>query len=63
MNDYTIFNCINEGDDIGEMISPRQIKNIIPIVAKDGKPALLINYYDDEFCINSSIFCDKIEVI
>jgi hypothetical protein len=63
MADYTIFNCISEGDDIGEMISPRQIKNIIPIVAKDGKPALLINYYDDEFCINSSIFCDKIEAI
>jgi hypothetical protein len=45
------------------MISPRQIKDIVPIVAKDGTPALMINYYDDEFCINSTIFCDKIEVI
>ena len=63
MTDYTLFNCISDDGDIGEMISPRQIKNIIPIVAKDGKPGLLINYYDDEICVNSTIFCDKIEVI
>ena len=63
MTDYTLFNCISDDGDIGEMISPRQIKNIIPIVAKDGKPGLLINYYDDEICVNSTIFCDKIEVL
>lgn len=63
MKDYTVFNCINEGDDIGEMISPRQIKDIVPIVAKDGKAGLLVNYYDDEICVNSTLFCDKIKVI
>ena len=63
MTDYTLFNCIKEGDDIGEMLSPRQIKDIVPIVAKDCKAGLLVNYYDDEICVNSTLFCDKIKVI
>ena len=45
------------------MLSPRQIKNIVPIVSKDGKVGLLVNYYDDEICVTSTLFCDKIEVI
>ena len=39
------------------------IKSIIPVVDKNGNPALAISYHDDEFCCDSSLFCDSIESI
>ena len=39
------------------------VKRIIPIVDKKGNPHLDVEYYDDEFCINSAIFCDSVSVI
>lgn len=39
------------------------IKSIIPVVDKDGNPALAISYHDDEFCCDCSLFCDSIESV
>lgn len=39
-----------------------EVKSIIPVVAKDGKPVLLVNFYDEEFCLDASLFCDEIDV-
>ena len=41
---------------------PDEITSIKPAVDKNGNAILFVNYYDDEFNINSSIICDKIEV-
>jgi len=41
---------------------PDEITSIKPFVDKNGNAVLFVNYYDDEFNINSSIICDKIEV-
>lgn len=41
---------------------PDEIKSIKTTVDKNGNAVLIVNYYDDEFHINSSIICEKIEV-
>ena len=41
---------------------PDEITTIKPAVDKNGNAVLFVNYYDDEFHINSSIICEKIEV-
>lgn len=39
------------------------VKSIIPVIDKQGKAGLLINYYDDEYCCNCTLACDSIESI
>ena len=41
---------------------PDEIKSISTHTDKNGNAVLIVNYYDDEFCCNSTIICDKIEV-
>ena len=41
---------------------PDEITCIVPAKDKNGNAVLIVNYYDDEFNINSSIICEKIEV-
>ena len=41
---------------------PDEITSIKPTVDKNENAVLIVNYYDDEFNINSAIICDKIEV-
>lgn len=38
------------------------VKSIIPVNDKNGKACLLINFWDDEFCLDASLFCDEIDV-
>jgi len=37
------------------------VRSMIPVVDKKGKAHLLINFYDWEYCLNNSTFCDEIE--
>ena len=39
------------------------VKLIMPVIDKQGKAGLLINYYDDEYCCNCTLACDSIESI
>ncbi len=41
---------------------PDEIKTITTLTDKNRNALLVVNYYDDEFCCNSTIICDKIEV-
>lgn len=41
---------------------PDEITSIKTAVDKNGNAVLIVNYYDDDLCINSAIICDKIEV-
>ena len=36
------------------------IHSIIPINDENGNLHLLINFYDDEFCVDAHTFCDEI---
>ena len=60
-----IFKCYSELDTPENMliVGGNQIKNISSFTMKDGKSKLIINYYDDEFCLMTTFFCDKIEAI
>ena len=39
------------------------IHSIIPVTDKEGKSHMLINFYDDEFCMDASLFCDEVEFV
>ena len=39
------------------------VHNMIPAVDKEGKAHILINFYDWEFCMDASTFCDEIEEV
>ncbi len=63
--EISIVRCYREGIDKDNalVINSNQIKRIKPVVDKDNKPALMVDYYDDEYCMNATYFCDYIEQI
>lgn len=52
--------CTNSEIDV---LCADEVHNIIPIADKNGKAHLIVEYYDDERCINSSFICDGIKFI
>ena len=50
------------GDNKAHYLYPDEITNIKTAVDKNGNAVLIVNYYDDDLCINSAIICEKIEV-
>lgn len=60
--EYVIFKCYSEGDKNDDMlfVNASNIKKIKPL-NNDKFKKLLIEYYDDEFCVNSSYICDYVE--
>lgn len=60
-----IFKCYSDGDKPQDMlfIGINDIKKITSCTVPGGKSKLIIDYYDDEFCLNSTFFCDKIVTI
>lgn len=40
-----------------------EILNIKPTINKNGDAILIINYYDIEFCVNSTMFGNKVELV
>lgn len=63
--EISIVKCYREGisEDNALKINSSQIKRIKPVVDKDNKPALMVDYYDDEYCMDSTYFCDYIEQV
>lgn len=59
-----IFNCINNdpNDPTESMwLTEKEIKKITPVVDKKGKPMLMVEFYDFDYCMNSIDFFEKIE--
>ena len=44
-------------------LTDKEILNIKPTISKDGDAILIVNYYDFEYCLNHTIYCDRIDVI
>lgn len=63
--EISIVKCYREGidEDNAVVINSKQIKRIKPVVDKENKPALMVDYYDDEYCMNATYFCDYIEQV
>ena len=60
-----IFKCYSELDTPENMlfVDRNQIKKISPKTTKDGRSILFIDYYDDEFCFDTTFICDEIVTI
>lgn len=61
----TLFKCYSLGDDKEDMllIAGSQIMKITPQRSLDNDVKLFVDYYDNEFCINTTFICDKVEQI
>ena len=40
-----------------------EVLNIKPTIDKNGNAILIINYYDIEFCVKSTMYCKKVEIV
>ena len=60
-----IFKCYSELDTPEDMlfVSSNQIKKISPRTMQDGRTVLFVEYYDDEFCVETLLICDIIITI
>lgn len=44
-------------------LTDKELLNIKPTIDKNGNAILIINYYDFEYCLLQTIYCDRIDVI
>ena len=51
-------NCINTENSL---IVAEDVVSILPVIDKEGKAGLFVTFYDDEFCMHSTLFCTDIE--
>lgn len=60
-----IFKCYSELDTPEKMLffNSNQIKKITPKTMQDGRNKLFVEYYDDEWCLDTMLICEKIEAI
>ena len=56
----TKYKIINGTDDSIEFIFSDQIKSQKVVEDKNGNKQLMVNWYDDEFCIDSTFICDEL---
>lgn len=57
-----VFKCYSEGDKIDDIlyVTASSVKKIKPL-NHDKFKKLIVEYYNDEFCVNSSFICDYVE--
>ena len=60
-----IFKCYSELDTPEKMLflGRNEIKKITPKTMQDGRSKLFVEYYDDEFCIETLLICEEIVTI
>lgn len=56
----TKFIC-KTNDSVVEL-NDTEILNIKPAIDKNGNAAIIVNYYDVDFCVNSTIFSSQIDI-
>ena len=61
MRKVTLLKLKNCLDKDNEIINTEDVKKIIPVVDKKGKPFLFVTFYDIEFCLTTTVACDSIE--
>jgi len=59
--EYTL-KLINSTNSELDELNIDDIRNIYPVIDKDGNPGIFIEYYDEEFCVTSSVACSEIEI-
>ena len=61
MKRFTLLKLNNCLDKDNEIINVEDVKKIIPVVDKNGKPSVLVTFYDVELCIITTTVCDSID--
>jgi hypothetical protein len=61
----TLFKCYSSGDSEENMlfVAGSHIMKITPQRSLNNDVKLFVDYYDNEFCINTTFICDKVEQI
>ena len=60
-----IFKCYSKLDTPEKMffLDRNEIKKITPKIMHDGRSKLFVEYYDDEFCLETLLICEEIITI
>ena len=58
----TTLKFVNPTSETIECLTPQEERKITPVNDKHGKPHVMVDYYDDEFCVKCTLFCDSIIV-
>ena len=61
MKKITLLHFINSNNTEVDVLIPQEVYKITPVVDKNNKQYLMVDYYDDEFCLYSTLFCERIE--
>ena len=61
MKRFTLLKLNNCLDKENEIINGEDVKKIITVVDKNGKPSVFVTFYDVELCITSTTVCDSID--
>ena len=61
MKSFTLLKLNNCLDKDNEIINVEDVKKIMPVVDKNGKPSVFVTFYDVELCITSTTVCDSID--
>ena len=61
MERFTLLKLNDCLDKENEIINVENVKKIIPVVDKNGKPSVFVTFYDVELCITSTTVCDSID--
>lgn len=64
-NKDALFKCssLEDGKEDMLFVASSRIMKITPQRCLNNDVKLFVDYYDDEFCINSTFICDKVEQI
>lgn len=49
--------------DVSIKLTDKELLNVKPTIDKNGNAILIVNYYDFEYCLRQTIYCDRIDVI
>lgn len=57
----TILKFKNSTSNDFKELNANEVNSIIPSVDKYGEPCIIVNFYDDEFCMDATLICEEIE--
>ena len=57
-----MFKCFYNDNTDMMWLSENEVKSITPVIDKQGKPYLMVNFYDLETCVDSTRFFERVDV-
>ena len=57
-----MFKCFSDDNTDTMWLSENEVKSITPVIDKQGKPYLMVNFYDLDTCVDSTRFFKRVDV-